>query len=134
MVGDAQDVLDALGLSEAWVAGYGAGAVAALHLAALEPRVAGVAAVAPTTDEPLLARAPGYGLADLLAGVGARPCLVVAPRWDPDAAPGAVVAAARAAGVEHRSVADYHRLSAETREAVADWLGAAGSAPRSQAA
>ena len=96
MVADAIEVLDALGVASAAVAGYGTGALVALHLAVLDPRVDAVAAIAPTTDERLLAAAPAYGLADLLAALAPRPALVLAPRWDPHAARGAVAAAARA--------------------------------------
>ncbi len=124
MVADARTVLDALAASRpAWLVGYGTGALVALHLAVDEPRVAGVAVIAPSTQEPLLAAPPQYGLADLLAALDGRPGLVLAPRWDPDAAPGATAAAARAAGVPVVTATDYHRLSGETRAAVAEWLG-----------
>lgn len=112
----------------AWIAGYGAGAMVGLHLAALDPGVAGGAFVAPLSGDPLLPEEPpGHGLADLLAAFGARPGLVLRPRWDPEGARGHVAASARAAAsvgaaVEHRTVADYHRLSADPRTLVVAWL------------
>jgi dienelactone hydrolase len=143
MVRDARTVLDAaarlpdVGADDAWLVGYGAGALVALHAAALEPRVAGVAAVAPSAGDPLLLPTgdggPPYALADLLAALGRRPGLVLSPRWDPEARPREVAAAVRAATasgatVEHRTVADYHRLSAETRATVCAWLREAAAA------
>ena len=124
MVADARAVLDALEVEVAWVVGYATGGLTALHLACEDDRVAGLALVAPTTNEPLLAAEPDYGLADLLAAVAPRPTLVLDPRWDPDARPGAVAACCRVAGphVEHRRLADYHRLSGETRAVVTEWL------------
>lgn len=118
-----------------WLAAYGSGALVALHLAAQgEVAVAGAVLAAPTSGEPLLRRAPGYTLADLLAVLPARRAAVLDPSWDPEGARGAVAAACRAAGVEHRPVADWHRLSGPTRAAMAAWLDAAGPMPLSSAA
>lgn len=140
MVRDAQDVLTAAGQvpeldpGRPWLVGYGTGALVGMHLAALDPRVSGAALVAPTSGDGLLAAAadpaPGYGMADLLASFGARPALVLSPRWDPEGDADDVAAAVRAAAgtgaaVEHAVVRDYHRLSAETRVAVRAWLGVA---------
>jgi dienelactone hydrolase len=118
-----------------WVAGYGAGAVVALHLGVLDPRVAGVAAIAPTAGEAaLLAREPVHDLADLLAGLAARPALVVSPSTDAEAGPGDVAAAVRAAvaagaTVSHATVPGPHRLSGEARTLLRAWLTESSQPP-----
>jgi hypothetical protein len=117
----------ATGHDRAWVAAYGTGALVALHLSALGagPRdvpLAGAVLAAPTCGEPLLRARPGYTLADLLATTADRPAVVLDPAWDPEAPPGAVAAACRAAGVPRVPLADWHRLSGATRTAMLDWL------------
>ncbi|WP_336026855.1 glucuronyl esterase domain-containing protein [Geodermatophilus sp. FMUSA9-8] len=117
----------ATGHDRPWVAAYGTGALVALHLSALgEVTTAGTVLVAPSCGEPLLRARPGYALADLLATTAGRPAVVLDPAWDPEAPPGAVAAACRAAGVPRVPLADWHRLSAATRTAVVGWLDAEG--------
>ncbi|MGY1607932.1 glucuronyl esterase domain-containing protein [Geodermatophilus sp. SYSU D00700] len=121
----------ATGHDRAWVAAYGTGALVALHLAALgtgpgDVPPAGMVLAAPTCGEPLLRARPGYTLADLLTATAALPAVVLDPAWDPEAPPGAVAAACRAAGVPRVPLADWHRLSAATRSAMVDWLDAHG--------
>jgi hypothetical protein len=130
MLADARATLDVTG--PAWVAAYGTGALVAAHLAALDDRVLGAALVAPTCGERLLpaGRVLTYGLGDLLAAIRPRPVLVLDPRVDPEAPAGAVAWACRAAGVERVPLRDWHRLSATTREAVREWLGAEGARVR----
>jgi hypothetical protein len=122
-VADARAVLDVTG--PAWVAGYGAGALAGALLAATDPRVLGAAHVAPLTGEPLLAERPPFTLADVLAALAGRPALLATPLIDPICEPAAYAGAARAAGVEHVVLDDHHRLSVETRFVVRAWLAAA---------
>lgn len=117
----------ATGHDRAWVAAYGTGALVALHLSALGPGMrdvplAGAVLAAPSCGEPLLRARPGYTLADLLAATADRPAVVLDPAWDPEAPPGAVAAACRAAGVARVPLADWHRLSGATRTAMLDWL------------
>ncbi|MGY1714745.1 hypothetical protein ACI78R_09830 [Geodermatophilus sp. SYSU D01106] len=117
----------ATGHDRPWVAAYGTGALVALHLSALgEVTTAGTVLVAPSCGEPLLRARPGYTLADLLATTAGRPAVVLDPAWDPEAPPGAVAAACRAAGLPRVPLADWHRLSAATRTAVVGWLDAEG--------
>ncbi|SNS27268.1 Alpha/beta hydrolase family protein [Geodermatophilus saharensis] len=121
----------ATGHDRAWVAAYGTGALVALHLSAVgEVPPAGLVLAAPTCGEPLLRARPGYTLADLLAAVADRPAVVLDPAWDPEAPPGAVAAACRAADVPRVPLPDWHRLSAATRSAMAGWLDAHGPPPR----
>ena len=128
MVADARGVLDAVGSESVWVAGYGVGAVVALHVAALDVRVRGGAFVAPAAAGiPLLANEPAYGLSDLLCAMRAAPALVVSPRLDAEADADEVrdcVRTAQDAGAEldHRVLADYHRLSVQTRQLMRTWL------------
>ncbi|MGY1650259.1 glucuronyl esterase domain-containing protein [Geodermatophilus sp. SYSU D01119] len=113
----------ATGHDRPWVAAYGTGALVALHLSALgDVPTAGAVLVAPSCGEPLLRARPGYTLADLLATTAGAPAVVLDPAWDPEAPPGAVAAACRAAGVPRVPLADWHRLSADTRTAVVGWL------------
>ncbi|SFO74097.1 Alpha/beta hydrolase family protein [Geodermatophilus dictyosporus] len=117
----------ATGHDRVWVAAYGTGALVALHVAALGGApLAGAVLAAPSCGEPLLRARPGYTLADLLAAVADRPAVVLDPAWDPEAPPGAVAAACRAAGVPRVPLADWHRLSGATRTAMVDWLDAHG--------
>jgi hypothetical protein len=117
----------ATGHDRVWVAAYGTGALVALHLSALGGvEIAGAVLAAPSCGEPLLRARPGYTLADLLATAADRPAVVLDPAWDPEAPPGAVAAACRAAGVPRVPLADWHRLSAATRTAMVDWLDAHG--------
>ncbi|MGY1793056.1 hypothetical protein ACI796_03590 [Geodermatophilus sp. SYSU D00525] len=118
----------ATGHDRAWVAAYGTGALVALHLSALGGvPPAGTVLAAPSCGEPLLRARPGYTLADLLATTADRPAVVLDPAWDPEAPPGAVAAACRAAGVPRVPLADWHRLSGATRAAMVDWLDRHGS-------
>ncbi|MGY1733110.1 hypothetical protein ACI798_16475 [Geodermatophilus sp. SYSU D01045] len=118
----------ATGHDRAWVAAYGTGALVALHLSALGGvPPAGMVLAAPSCGEPLLRARPGYTLADLLATTADRPAVVLDPAWDPEAPPGAVAAACRAAGVPRVPLADWHRLSGATRAAMVDWLDRHGS-------
>ena len=132
--------LPAVDATSPWVAGYGVGGLVALHLAALEPIVGGVAVAAPTAgDLPLLLSEPWYGLTDLLAALGRRPALVVSPVCDPEADPEDTADAVRAAAgerapVEHAVVRDHNRLSDDTRALLAGWLGAAAGRTRTLAA
>jgi dienelactone hydrolase len=111
-----------------WLAGYGVGGLVALHLAALEPIIGGLAVAAPTAgDVPLLLAEPWYGLTDLLCALGNRPALVVSPACDAEADPADTGDAVRAAAgemarVEHAVVRDHNRLSEDTRALLAGWL------------
>ncbi|SDD30080.1 Alpha/beta hydrolase family protein [Geodermatophilus telluris] len=117
----------ATGHERAWVAAYGTGALVALHVSALgQVPLAGAVLAAPTCGEPLLRARPDYTLADLLAATAGRPALVLDPAWDPEAPPGAVAAACRAAGVPRVPLADWHRLSGATRTAMVAWLAEHG--------
>jgi hypothetical protein len=117
----------ATGHDRVWVAAYGTGALVALHLSALGGvELAGAVLAAPSCGEPLLRARPGYTLADLLATTADRPAVVLDPAWDPEAPAGAVAAACRAAGVPRVPLADWHRLSADTRAAMVGWLDAHG--------
>ncbi len=120
---DAAAALDQVDGSAAWLVGYAAGAVAALHVAALAPdRVAGLALVAPHDGAPLFAQPPGYGLADLLGAAGDRPVLLLTPRRHPEADPQAVAEVAREAFAAHRVIDDHHRLSGQTRALIRAWM------------
>ncbi|MFL5878444.1 MAG: serine aminopeptidase domain-containing protein, partial [Solirubrobacteraceae bacterium] len=99
---DAAAALPEVADGPAWLVGYAAGALAALHVAALHPdRVAGADIVAPHDGVPVLAQPARYGVEDLLRAAGGRPVLLLTPARDPEADPAAVAAAARAAGVAH---------------------------------
>jgi pimeloyl-ACP methyl ester carboxylesterase len=127
---DAARVLPAVHDGPAWVVGYAAGAVAALHLAALHPeRIAGAALVAPHDGTPLLAHPPAYGLADLLEALDGRPALLLSPRHHPEGDPAAIAGMARAAYVAHRITDDHHRLSGGSRDLIRAWMNRA-AAPR----
>ncbi len=112
-VQDARAALDVLGAPSAWAAGYASGAGTALALAAADPRVLGVAAVAP----------PHERLEAALRALGGRPALVVAPRWDAHAHPPELARAATAAGprVAFATPPDF-RCGAPARAAVLGWL------------
>jgi hypothetical protein len=84
--------------------------------------VAGAAVVAPHDGVPVLARPARYGVLDLLRALHGRPVLLLAPARDPEADPGAVAAAARAAGVAHRVIDDHHRLSGQSRALIRAWM------------
>jgi pimeloyl-ACP methyl ester carboxylesterase len=128
---DAAAMLPAVRGGPAWLVGYAAGALAALHLAALHPeRVAGVAVVAPHDGTPLFARTPQYGLADLLLALGERPGLLLTPARHPEADAEAAAQAARAAYVAHRVLDDHHRLSGATRDLIRAWVKRAAARPR----
>ncbi len=142
MVADAADVLaTARGAGELVspgppvVAAYGSGALVALHLARTVP-LAALALASPTCTDELLAAPATYGLAALLRAVAPVPTLVVDPAWDAGAAAGEVAAACRVGGahVEHRPVADWHRLSGATRAALVRWLRGAPGRPVTLAA
>jgi pimeloyl-ACP methyl ester carboxylesterase len=131
MVRDSQAALDALTRlpyvdpESIWVVGYGLGAMVGLHLAALDDRLAGLAAVCPPapfrtdTDEtetgglrrwtrqhallPRLDRFIGregevpYDLDDLLASLAPKPTLVLSPTLDYEAPLTRVTAAVESA-------------------------------------
>lgn len=120
LVADASAVLDATG--PAWLAGYGAGALAGALLAAVDDRVLGSALVAPLTGEPLLDERPPFTFADVLSALANRPALLATPLIDPSCEPATYARAAAEAGVDHLVLDDHHRLSTETRFVVRAWL------------
>jgi dienelactone hydrolase len=135
MVRDARAALDLMATlpyvdhGQIRAVGYATGSLIGLHLAALDDRIAGLAAVAPPADPDRWLRrlnlASAGNLADLL-GSGV-PKLVISPMHDretplPDITRAVVRAQARGAMIEHLTPDTYNQFGLEMHALVIEWL------------